>query len=47
MVSDGDAWKDYKRDSNLKCDSIGYINRHHDYFKVAKRYSYLYSQLLS
>ena len=31
----------------LKSDSIEYIKRHHDYIKVAKRYSDLYSQLLS
>ena len=31
----------------LKRNSIEYINRHHDYLKVAKRYSDLYSQLLA
>lgn len=31
----------------LKHDSIEYIKRHHDYVKVAKKYSDLYTQLLS
>ncbi len=31
----------------LKRDSVEYIRRHHDYIKVAKRYSDLYSQLLA
>lgn len=31
----------------LKRDSLEYINRHHDYLKVAKKYSDLYSQLLA
>ncbi len=31
----------------LQRDSIEYINRHHDYLKVARKYSDLYSQLLA